>query len=343
MDKARILVVEDEQIVARDLESGLTRMGYEVSGVASTGEDAVRQAAEAQPDLVLMDITLRGEMDGVEAAEQLRSRIDVPVVYVTAYADDTTLQRAKETEPAGYIIKPFEDGQVHAVIETTLYRHKRERLRQDAIRSHAEEALREGAERFRSLFDFSNDMIFLVDPEGNEIFDANPKAAERLGYSREELLAMSVSTVYPGQMSRLDDLARAVQEDGYAHTNGITCTTRSGQVLSTEISAAAFDLGGTRSIIAMVRDVTDRKRTEDDLDESNESLEQRVRELTALNALFREHLKDRHEAERMLLEARSTARGFLFRLQALAAEIQGDVEGQAELGPAENQPTVAKS
>ena len=343
MDKACILVVEDEQIVARDLESGLTRMGYEVCGVASTGEEAVRQAAEGQPDLVLMDITLRGEMDGVEAAEQLHSRFDIPVVYVTAYADDSTLQRAKETEPAGYIIKPFEERQVHAVIETILYRHKRERIRQDTVRSHAEQVLREGAERFRSIFDFSNDMIFLIDLERDEIFDANPNAAERLGYSREELLAMSVSAVCHDQMSRLDALARAVQEDGYAHTNGITCSTSSGQVLSTEISATAFDLGGRRSMITIVRDVTDRKRTEEDLQESKESLEQRVRELTALNALFREHLKDRHEAEHRLLEAQSTARGFLFRLQALAAEIQGDIEGQAELGPAEHQPVVAKS
>jgi CheY-like chemotaxis protein len=99
MAQVRILIVEDERIVARDLEDGLKALGYAVSGVASSGEDGVLQAAKTRPDLVLMDIRLRGEVDGVEAAGQIRTQFDIPVVYLTAYADDETFGRAKVTHP----------------------------------------------------------------------------------------------------------------------------------------------------------------------------------------------------------------------------------------------------
>ena len=95
MAKAKILVVEDETIIAKDLANTLKRMGYDIAASASSGEDAVKKAEELKPDLVLMDIVLKGGMDGVEAAEKIRLLLDVPVVYLTAYADDKALQRAK--------------------------------------------------------------------------------------------------------------------------------------------------------------------------------------------------------------------------------------------------------
>ncbi|MBN1889725.1 MAG: response regulator [Thermoflexales bacterium] len=127
MDNARILIVEDEQIVARDLEKRLTALGYSVSAVAASGKGAIQKAAETQPDLVLMDITLRGEMDGVEAAGLIQERFDLPVVYLTAHADETTLQRAKLTGPLGYILKPFQERDLYIGIEIALYKHRLER------------------------------------------------------------------------------------------------------------------------------------------------------------------------------------------------------------------------
>ncbi|MBE0517382.1 MAG: response regulator [Methanophagales archaeon] len=127
MADPQILVVEDEGIVATGIRNMLKDLGYTVPAVASSGKDAIKKAAEMRPDLVLMDIVLEGDMDGIEAAEQIRARFDIPVIYLTAYADETTVQRAKMTTPYGYLLKPFNERELHAAIEMALYKHMMER------------------------------------------------------------------------------------------------------------------------------------------------------------------------------------------------------------------------
>ena len=122
MPKEKILIVEDERVVARDIQNRLKNLGYSVCGSASSGEDAVKKASELQPDLVLMDIVLKGEMDGIDAAGQIREHFKIPVVYLTAFSDQKTLQRARETGPYGYILKPFEDSELRSNIEMALYK-----------------------------------------------------------------------------------------------------------------------------------------------------------------------------------------------------------------------------
>jgi CheY-like chemotaxis protein len=124
--KVRILIVEDEQIVAEDLRQTLETMGYIVVGVVSRGERAVESARQEVPDLILMDIMLSGEMDGISAAQQIRSEHDIPIIYVTAYADSQLIERAKVTEPYGYIVKPFNDREVQSNIEIALFKHRLE-------------------------------------------------------------------------------------------------------------------------------------------------------------------------------------------------------------------------
>jgi PAS domain S-box-containing protein len=132
---SKILVVEDERITAEDIKSGLENAGYCVPAMVSTGEDAVEKAGILRPDLVLMDIKLKGKMDGIEAAGQIKLRYNIPVIYLTAYSDEYTVKRAEITEPSGYIIKeetglvrkPFEESELHNVIEITLHRHKIEK------------------------------------------------------------------------------------------------------------------------------------------------------------------------------------------------------------------------
>lgn len=126
MKPVRILIVEDEAIVAMDIQARLEQRGYAIAGMAATGEDAIRLAAQARPDLVLMDIRLRGEMDGITAASQIRERFRLPVIFLTAHAEETTLQRAKVAEPFGYILKPFEERELHTLIEMALYKHRAE-------------------------------------------------------------------------------------------------------------------------------------------------------------------------------------------------------------------------
>jgi signal transduction histidine kinase len=126
---AGILVVEDERVVAHDIAESLRKMGYDVVGTAASSEECLRHAAENRPDLVLMDIRIEGSLDGIETAKRLRSRYGVPVIYLTAYADEETVARACETEPHGYILKPFRPGELRSMIEVALSKHQLEAAR----------------------------------------------------------------------------------------------------------------------------------------------------------------------------------------------------------------------
>ncbi len=123
MSKINIMVVEDESIVAKDIQQSLKRLGYNVVDVCNTGEAAIVSATEKRPDLILMDIMLKGEMSGIDAAEIVRDTLNIPIVFLTAYADESTLNRAKITEPYGYIIKPFKEVDLHTTIEMAIYKH----------------------------------------------------------------------------------------------------------------------------------------------------------------------------------------------------------------------------
>ena len=130
--KTKVLLVEDERIVALDLAHTLTELGYGVAASVSTGEAGVQQATQLRPDLVIMDIRLSGAIDGIEAAQRIRQQIDVPVIYLTAHSDDVTLARAKDTEPFGYLVKPFRAPELHCAIEIALHRKEIEsQLRHD--------------------------------------------------------------------------------------------------------------------------------------------------------------------------------------------------------------------
>lgn len=126
MTNARILIVEDEVFTADQEEKRLVELGYEVVGKVATGEDAIRLAGEAKPDLVLMDIKLRGEMDGIAAAEEIKKSFNIAVIYVTAFSDEDLLRRARVTEPFGYILKPFDSQELRSNIEMALYKRKAE-------------------------------------------------------------------------------------------------------------------------------------------------------------------------------------------------------------------------
>ncbi|MDH4318470.1 MAG: response regulator [Desulfobulbaceae bacterium] len=130
-DNELILVVEDEGIIALDIQSRLMRLGYNVPEIAVSGEAAVALARKLQPDLVLMDITLSGAMDGVEAAAKIKELWDTPIVFLTANADDATFERAKNIAPHGYVLKPFEERELHIAIDVALYKSKVEKKLND--------------------------------------------------------------------------------------------------------------------------------------------------------------------------------------------------------------------
>ncbi|RPI33806.1 MAG: PAS domain S-box protein, partial [Nitrospiraceae bacterium] len=183
MGKAKILVVEDEAIIARDLQWRLEGMGYDVPFIAASGEDAVIKALEMKPDLVLMDIMLIGEMDGIEAANQIRSKDDIPVMYLTSYADDELLERAKITEPFGYMIKPIGDRELFSGIELTLSKHR------------TEKKLRENEKWLSTVLSSIGDAVITTDIKENIVY-MNPAAEVLTGWRIKEAAGKAVEEVF---------------------------------------------------------------------------------------------------------------------------------------------------
>lgn len=174
-DTPQILIVEDESIVALDIQNRLRRLGYLAPAFVASGEAAIAKTAELQPDLILMDIKLRGDMDGIEAARRIRDEFGTPVVYLTAFADEATLQRAKETEPLGYLVKPFEERELLATVRIALYRHQ------------AERRIRNSEHKTRSIIEQAMDGIFLIDTDGR-VVEWNSAQAEITDIPPEEAL-----------------------------------------------------------------------------------------------------------------------------------------------------------
>ncbi len=174
MTPARILVVEDDRIVAWDIQQQLSRIGHTVVGVAARGEKAVELALSTKPHLVLMDIRLEGAMDGIETAQEIRRFIETPIVFLTAYTDDETLRRASQAEPLGYLLKPFEDLQLRTVIEMGLHRHA------------AERKVRESARRYATTLASIGDAVITTDQQYRITF-MNPAAEMLTGWKQNEI------------------------------------------------------------------------------------------------------------------------------------------------------------
>lgn len=182
MVQAKILVVEDEIIVARTIASQLEELGYSVAGVASSGLAAINKASNSQPDLVLMDVMLKGEMDGITAASRICSQYDIPVVFLTAYTDENTLQRAKNTLPLGYIVKPFSPIELRVAVELALFKHQ------------VEKELRTNRAYLATLLNSMHDAVIATDNQGTITF-MNPTAQSLTGWQERDAIGRDVTEV----------------------------------------------------------------------------------------------------------------------------------------------------
>jgi PAS domain S-box-containing protein len=171
MPPASVFIVEDELIEAEDIRQTLQTQGYSVAGIARSGESALETLKNLHPDLVLMDIHLAGTMDGIDTAEQIHILYSIPVIFLTAHADETTLSRAKVTEPYGYVLKPFDERELHSAIEMALYKHRMEKRAKENERT------------IRVLANAIPDAVMLLDHQ-LYILALNDAMARRLGYDR---------------------------------------------------------------------------------------------------------------------------------------------------------------
>jgi PAS domain S-box-containing protein len=183
MEKISILVVEDEEIVAEDIGRSLQNLGYAVTSKVSSGKEAIRMAQETNPDLILMDIVIKGDIDGIETAKQIKTLFDIPVVYLTAFSDEKTLERAKITEPFGYIIKPFRERELHIIIEMALFKHS------------TEKKLKDSREWFSVTLKSIGDAVIATDPQGYVLL-MNPVALLMTGWNMKEARGRPLKEVF---------------------------------------------------------------------------------------------------------------------------------------------------
>ncbi len=280
MSKKKIYIVEDDRLVAADLAGILERSSYTVAGQSVTGEDAIEQIIRLEPDLALVDIGLEGEIDGIEAARQIREVCDIPVVYVTAYSDRETLERAKITEPFGYVLKPFGERELCATIEMAFYKHQIDR------------ELEESRQWLQTTLQSIGDAVIATDIDGKIKF-MNPVAQALTGWSQAEASGRDVTEVFRivDEQSKvvenpLEKVLRSGKIVGLA--NHAVLIAKDGRKIPIDNSAAPIlDVKGEiRGVVLTFRDVTERVRTEairrqaeDALRESNRRLEETLAEL----------------------------------------------------------------
>ncbi|MBI5680757.1 MAG: methanogen output domain 1-containing protein [Methanobacterium sp.] len=254
MSSVKILVVEDESIVAMDIKHRLEGMDYIVPAIISSGEEAVEKAAETKPDLVLMDIVLRGDMDGIEAAQQINDTLDIPVVYLTAYSDEKTLKRAKITGPFGYIIKPFEDRELHSAIEVALYKHE------------MESKLKENEKWLSTTLESIGDAVITTNKEGNVTF-MNPVARKITGWQENEALGKPLANVFKLVNEKTGEpidspVREVVQKGSITHMNSHTLLiTKYGKTVPiNDTNAPIIDNNNnTNGAVLVFQDITPRR------------------------------------------------------------------------------------
>ena len=257
MAEPRILLVEDESIVAFDVQRTLEALGYRVCGMVCRGDESIQVAAQTQPDLVLMDIKLKGEIDGIEAAERITASFDIPVVYLTAYADEQSLQRAKVTAPFGYILKPFEERDLRAAIEMALYRHQMERT------------LKEREQWLSTTLGSIGDGVVTTSEKGS-VTSVNPAAEALTSWKNGDASGKQVTEVLQVLDEQEHSIVQPAVTEALQHGVVVRVTdkvliSRDGRRVPIDYSIAPIkdNKGKVSGLVFALRDMTERKQVEE--------------------------------------------------------------------------------
>ena len=257
MKHARVVVVEDERIVALHLKQQLTKLDYEVAAVAASGDVALQHIISQRPDIVLMDIHIEGEMDGIETTARIPADLQIPVIYLTAYSEEATLDRARATKPYGYLIKPYSERELHATIQMALERGR------------VETALRASEDRFRSIVGAISEGIFIVDTATKTFVEVNEPGSAMFGYAPGELIGGTLQTLSAGEDERAEAEAAArierAQASGAPQRFDWRCRKKDGRSFWAELSIQVALIGGKTMVLSVVRDLTERLAIEEQL------------------------------------------------------------------------------
>ena len=260
MDQIQVLIVEDEVIVSMDLRYKLESLGYSVSAEVRSGDEAVAAASQLRPDVVLMDIGLSGGMDGIDAAAQIRGQSEVPVVYLTAYSDEATLERAKLTEPYGYLLKPVDSRALQTVVEVSIYKHQIEKW------------LKESERWLSAVLRSASDAIVTTDRDG-KVNLMNPAAESLLGITKSQALGKKLAGLFTitVQQASGHPVRKALRENVLVPLDEDEClVVGKGNAVPISGSAAPIrdDEDNVTGVALSFRDISERKKSERDLAEA---------------------------------------------------------------------------
>ena len=252
MNKARILIVDDEVVITAEISAIIEKMGYNVVGTASDGEEALDKARTLLPDIILMDIVMPGEMDGISASVAIKKQLDIPVIFMTAFGGEKVVERAKETAPYGFILKPFQTDELKASIEVALARREME--------IH----LLESEQRYRAVVDTALDAIITINQE-KDIIGWNKASAKCFGYESVEVIGKPFDVLFPESVKgklipNVDDRLSGGEVQVVDRSLETTGLRKDGSEFPLEFSMAAWNVNKHIHLTVIARDITERKK-----------------------------------------------------------------------------------
>ena len=308
-----ILIAEDESTVVEELKTCLRRLGYRFRGAAADGPKALQLVEDQKPDLVLVDIMLQNEMDGIETANIINTRYDIPVIFLINSSDIKNLERARPTYPFSYLLKPFRESHIKVTIDMVLHL-----AGVDRERKRAEKKLNLSELWMRSTFHAIDDAAFIVTPE-RFLVDINKSAIEMFGYTREELEHLSTSVLHVDEdhYRRFGELIKKAFDQGEAARFEFVARRKNGEIFPSEHTVALLkdDGGAPLGILSLVRDISKSKKAEKELENYREHLEdligERTAELEKTNVRLLAEVNERKKIANSLKESENNLRTLL--------------------------------
>lgn len=279
---AKVLLVEDDPIAVRHLKNSLLRMGYQLTGIARSGEEVIKRVEESRPEIILMDINLGGKIDGIHAAEIVHAQVNIPVIYLTANSDTEMFERAKLTDPYAYLVKPYEMYQLQIAIEIALFRHT------------LEKQLQESENRYRTIFEVSDNAMMLVD-ENSKIIMVNEQFENITGFTKatvektkrwDELFDNS-------ELSKIEQILSKADEDKSAPRKHFESILIDRHGNAKNVYTNIKKIPDSKNRIISMNDISDLKQAEQEIRQLN-------RELNAINKGLSQEIILREKVEKQL-------------------------------------------